>query len=135
MLNTLNVMGRLVSTPELKTAGNQSFTNFSIAVERNFTNKDGNRECDFIPVVAWRNTADFICRHFLKGKLILLQGSMQSRSYTTKDGHKRSVLELVVDAPYFAGDNSKPKTESSQADDGTEGDMPFPFDFEPPGQE
>ena len=91
-------MGRLVSDPELKTTpAGVSVTSFRIAVERNYTDKDGNRQADFFDVVAWRGTAEFICRYFGKGSLILVEGQLQSRTYQTKDGNNRSVVEIVAD--------------------------------------
>ena len=77
MFNHVGVMGRLVSDPELKTTpAGVSVTSFRIAVERNYTDKDGNRQADFFDVVAWRGTAEFICRYFGKGSLILVEGQL-----------------------------------------------------------
>ncbi len=99
MLNRSILMGRLTSDPELKQTPNGIFvTSFSIAVNRNY-----NRDItDFINIVAWRNTAEFICRYFKKGQLVALEGSIQTRNYEDKTGNKRTAFEVVADQVYFA---------------------------------
>ena len=103
MLNHFVCMGRLTVDPELKTttSGN-SVTSFSIAVERNYGS--GEKQTDFIPCVAWRNTAEFISKYFSKGQWITIEASMQSRSYENKEGKKVTVLEAVVERAHFTGD-------------------------------
>lgn len=109
MLNHIDLMGRLVADPELRqTAGGISVVTFRIAVDRNYQAKDSaEKQADFIPCVAWRQTADFISRHFSKGRMIALEGSLQSRSYEDKQGQKRTAYEVIVDHAYFA--DSKPE--------------------------
>lgn len=109
MLNHIDLMGRLVADPELRqTAGGISVVTFRIAVDRNYQAKDGaEKQADFIPCVAWRQTADFISRYFSKGRMIALEGSLQSRSYEDKQGQKRTAYEVIVDHAYFA--DSKPE--------------------------
>lgn len=103
MLNRVILMGRLTSDPEHKQTPNGiSVTSFSIAVDRNFSGKDGNKQTDFINIVAWRQTADFICKYFSKGRMIALEGSLQTRNYEDKSGNKRTAYEVVVDQAYFA---------------------------------
>lgn len=104
MLNSVILMGRLTADPELKTtASNISVVSFSIAVERNYTDKQsGTRQTDFIDIVAWRSTADFVSRYFRKGQLVAVQGSLQVRSYEDRDGNKRRTYEVVADNCYFA---------------------------------
>ena len=103
MLNKVILMGRLTADPELKqTPAGVSVASFRLACDRNYTDKSGNRECDFINVVAWRNTAEFISRYFQKGRMIALEGSIQTRGYTDKDGNKRTVFEVVAEQVYFA---------------------------------
>lgn len=98
MLNRTILMGRLTAGPELKKTPNGiSVTSFTLAVQRNYQ-KD---QTDFIPIVAWRQTADFICRYFEKGQLIALEGSIQTRSYTDKNGNKRTAFEVVAEHVYF----------------------------------
>ena len=102
MLNRITVMGRLTSDPELKTTtSGASVTSFTIACDRDFKNGSGEKETDFIEVVAWRNTAEFICKHFAKGKMAVVSGRLQIRNYTDKDGNKRKAAEIVCDAVYF----------------------------------
>lgn len=105
MINRVVLMGRLVADPELKTtASGISVTTFRIAVDRSYVKSGEERQADFIDVVAWRNTAEFICKHFRKGSLIAVDGSLQSRSYQAKDGSNRSVIEVVVDNASFTGE-------------------------------
>lgn len=102
-MNVVCLLGRLTATPELKTTqSGVSVTSFSVAVDRTYQPKGAERQTDFINCVAWRNTADFICRYFQKGQRIALQGSLQSRSYTDKNGNNRTVFEVVVDNAFFA---------------------------------
>ena len=129
MLNNINLMGRMVADPELKqTPSGVSVTSFTIAVDRDYA-KTEDKMTDFINVVAWRGTAEFICKFFKKGKLIILSGSLQVRNYTTKDGEKRYVSEVVADKVFFAGDREN--TEKSQNNAPVEdanidyGDLPF----------
>lgn len=96
------IVGRLTADPELKTTQNGvSVTSFSVAVNRSYAPKGGERQVDFYSVVAWRSTAEFICRYFVKGSAILIEGSMESRDYTDKNDIKRRVWELVVNNVSF----------------------------------
>ena len=105
MLNRVILMGRLTADPEHKqTPSGISVTSFSIAVDRNYNGKDGNRQTDFINIVAWRNTADFICRPFSKGQMIAVEGSVQTRSYEDKNRNRRTAVEIVADSVSFCGD-------------------------------
>lgn len=98
-------MGRLVSDPELKTtASGASVTSFSIAVERSYVKQGEERKADFFTIVCWRNTAEFVCRYFGKGSLIAVEGQLQSRTYETKEGTKRSVVEVIADNVSFTGE-------------------------------
>ena len=107
--NKVILVGNLVADPELrKTNGGTSVTSFRIAVGRRFA-KDGEQNTDFIDVVAWRNTAEFVCNHFAKGKGILVCGSLQTRSWTAQDGSKRFATEVVADEVSFV----EKKTEES----------------------
>ena len=116
MFNHVGEMGRLVSDPELKTTpAGVSVTSFRIAVERNYTDKDGNRQADFFDVVAWRGTAEFICRYVGKGSLILVEGQLQSRTYQTKDGNNRSVVEIVADKAHFTGERRDSQSNQQQS--------------------
>ena len=108
MLNRIVLMGRLVADPELRQTPNGIFVaSFRIAVDRNYQQKDtGEREADFINCVAWRQTGEFISRYFQKGRMIALEGSLQTRNYEDKTGAKRTAYEVIVDQAYFA--DSKP---------------------------
>lgn len=114
MLNKIILMGRLVADPELKaTTGGLSVAGFRMAVDRNYQPKEGEKQADFIPCVAWRQTAEFIAKYFGKGRMIAVEGSLQSRNYEDKDGHKRTAYEVLVDHAYFA--DSKPQEERQTA--------------------
>ena len=105
MLNRAILMGRLTQTPELKTTTSGiSVTSFSIAVDRSYVKQGEERKVDFIKCVAWRNTAEFICRYFDKGAMIAVEGQLQSRTYQTKDGSNRTVTEVVIENVSFTGE-------------------------------
>ncbi len=105
MLNRTILMGRLVADPELKTtASGISVTSFRIAVERSYVKSGEERKADFIDIVCWRQTAEFVCRYFSKGSLIAVEGQLQSRTYQAKDGTNRYVLEVVADNVSFTGE-------------------------------
>lgn len=105
MINRVVLMGRLVADPELKTtASGISVTTFRIAVDRSYVKSGEERQADFFDIVAWRYTAEFICKHFRKGSLIAIDGSLQSRTYQAKDGSNRYVVEVVADNASFTGE-------------------------------
>lgn len=109
MLNHIVLMGRLVKDPELRRTGTgTSVASFTIAVDRDFASKDGNgeKETDFIDIVAWRSTADFVSKYFAKGRLAVVSGRLQRRSWTDKEGNKRYSFEVVADNVYF-GDSKR----------------------------
>jgi single-strand DNA-binding protein len=98
-------MGRLVSDPELKTTNSGlSVTSFRIAVDRGYVKAGEERKADFIDIVCWRNTAEFVCRYFGKGSMIALEGQLQTRTYQAKDGTNRYVVEVVADNVSFTGE-------------------------------
>ena len=115
MLNRVILMGRLTADPEHKqTPNGVSVTSFSIAVERNYADKStGKRSSDFINIVAWRQTADFICKYFYKGRLIALEGSIQTRNYEDKSGNKRIVFEVIAENVSFTGEKKDDNTKSN----------------------
>ena len=114
MLNKVILMGRLVADPEFRTTqSGVSFVSFRIAVDRNYTPKGAERQADFIPCVAWRQTAEFISRYFSKGRMIALEGSLQSRNYEDKTGARRTAYEVMVDQAYFA--DGKPEGAAAPA--------------------
>lgn len=113
MFQSVVMMGRLVADPKLSmTKSEIHVTSFRIAVDRPYKPKDGAPSADFFDVIAWRSLADFVCKHFKKGKPILLQGRMETRSYTTQEGEKKYVTELIAERASFCGDASAPKHEA-----------------------
>ena len=103
MLNTAILMGRLVADPELRHTPNDiAVTSFTLAVDRSFSKSGTERQTDFIDIVAWRSTAEFVCKYFHKGQLVAVQGSIQTRSYTDSQGIKRKAFEIVADNVHFA---------------------------------
>ena len=108
MLNSCVLMGRLTADPELSTTqSGKSVASFSMAVERDFQ-QDGERKADFIDVVAWRGTAEFICKYFRKGRMLAIVGRIQTRTYTDKDGNNRKAVEVVADKVSFTGEKAEP---------------------------
>ena len=102
MLNVAVLMGRLVADPELRhTPSNVPVTTITLAVERSYKQGD-ERQTDFIDVVAWRHTAEFVCRYFKKGQLVAVEGQIQTRSYTDSQGVKRKAFEIVANSVHFA---------------------------------
>ena len=111
MLNCAVLMGRLVADPELRTTTSGiSVTSFRIAVDRSFVRQGEERQADFIDIVAWRQTADFVCRYFRKGSMIAVQGSIQTRAYEDKQGNKRTAVEVVADNVSFCGSKAESGT-------------------------
>jgi single-strand DNA-binding protein len=110
-------MGRLVANPELKTTSSgHSVTSFRVAVDRSYVKNGEERKADFIDIVCWRQTAEFVCKHFVKGSLIALEGQLQTRNYKDKDGNDRYVVEVMADNVSFTGerrDNSPVTTRPS----------------------
>ena len=103
MINNVVIMGRLTKDPELKTTqSGLSVVSFTVAVDRN-CQKDGERRADFLNVVAWRQTAEFVEKYFAKGSMIAIQGSIQTRKYEDKSGNKRTAVEIVADNVSFCG--------------------------------
>lgn len=101
MLNRAILMGRLVADPELRqTTNGISVCSFRIAVDRNYS-KDRDRQADFIDIVAWRSSAEFVSKYFSKGKMIIVEGSIQTRTYEDKNGQKRYAVEVVADNVMF----------------------------------
>ena len=108
MLNKIVLMGRLTRDPELRrTARGTAVASFSLACDRDFKNKEtGEKETDFIDIVAWRSTAEFVSRYFTKGRMAVVEGRLQIRPWTDRDGNKRRSAEVVADNVYF-GDSKR----------------------------
>lgn len=110
MLNRVVLMGRLCGVPELKTTNSGvSVTSFRIAVDRDYVRQGEERKADFFDIVAWRGTAEFICRNFDKGSMIAIDGKLQSRQYQTKEGQNCTAIEVVADAASFTGERREKK--------------------------
>ena len=108
MLNHITIMGRLTRDPELRRTGTGiAVASFTVAVDRDFgKNDNGERETDFIDCVAWRQTGEFVSKYFTKGRMAVVSGRLQIRSWTDKDGNKRRTAEVVADNVYF-GDSKR----------------------------
>lgn len=102
MLNKIVIMGRLTRDPELRRTGSgTAVTSFSLAVDRDFKSQSGEKETDFIEVVAWKSTAEFVSKYFSKGRMAVVEGRLQIRDWVDKDGGKRRSAEVVADNVYF----------------------------------
>ena len=133
MLNKIMLQGRIVNDIDVKTTpGGASVCTFRIAVDRDFKNQNGQKETDFVTIVAWKNTAEFVYKYFGKGRMILLEGRLQMRNWTDKDGNKRTAAEVVAENVYFSdskkdeGSYSAPATGGwTEMDGGNEDGLPF----------
>jgi single-strand DNA-binding protein len=116
MLNSVIIMGRLTADPELRTTpSGVSVTRFTVAVDRRFQRQGEDRQTDFINVVAWRQTADFVTRFFKKGQMIAVEGSIQTGSYE-RDGVKRNTFDIVAAKVNFCGDKGESKPAQEEKD-------------------
>lgn len=147
MLNRIIIMGRLTRDPELRhTQSGTAVASFTLAVDRDYKNKEsGEKSTDFIDVVVWRQTAEFVSRYFTKGRMAVAEGRLQLRDWTDRDGGKRRSAEVVADNVYFGdsrkeNDSGTPYTPPASASggyapppagdqfaelDGDDGDLPF----------
>ena len=136
MLNKVIIMGRLGADPELRyLQSNVPVARFSLAVDRDFKDKaSGQKVTDWIGVVAWRGTAEFAAKYFRKGRVAIVEGRLQTNSYTDQAGNKRSYLEVVADSIYFGDSKTsapgQPATESTgqtftEESDVDDGQLPF----------
>lgn len=126
MLNKIVCMGRLTKNPELRrTATGKAVTSFTLAVDRDYKSESGERETDFINVVAWGNTAEFVEKFFTRGRMAVVSGRLQIRPWSDKDGNKRRTAEVVADNVYFGdskkdaasdGGNAAPATDYTELD-------------------
>ena len=137
MLNTITIMGRLTRDPELRrTAQGKPVCAFTLAVDRDYA-KGGDRQTDFIEVIAWSGTAEFVSKHFSKGAMAVATGRLQLRDWTDKDGNKRRTAEVVASSVYF-GESKKSERKAADVEYGEstadtdfseltddDGDLPF----------
>ena len=129
MLNRIDIMGRLTGDPELRrTQSGTAVTSFTLAVERDIKNS-GERQTDFIDVVAWRNTAEFVSKYFAKGQTAVVTGRLQFREWTYRNGGKRRSAEVLAESVYFGGGkaNERAKIEPGFEDISDEFDDELPF--------
>ncbi len=149
-MNNVSLIGRLTADPELRhTQSDLAMTRFSIAVDRSYTKPGEDRQTDFINLIAWRQTAEFICKYFTKGQRIGITGEIRTGSYTDKNGNKRTSFDVVVNNAYFcesrnssgsygnySGQTSRRQSEPAEAAyssgepsefDGMPGDDDLPF--------
>lgn len=125
MLNKIVIMGRLTKDPELRrTQSGTAVAGFSLAVDRDFKGEDGTRTTDFVDVVAWRNTAEFVCNYFTKGRMAVVEGRLQIRDWLDKDGHTRRSAEVVADNVYF-GDSRKESGAQEELPEEPEDELPY----------
>lgn len=137
MLNQITLMGRLTRDPELRrTQTGTAVASFTLAVDRDFSSRDGgDRQTDFIDIVAWRNTAEFVSKYFFKGQLAAVSGRLQIREWTDKEGGKRRSAEVVADNVYFAESKKSRDESSSSSGYHSQGSYsaPTPFDTDSSG--
>ena len=113
-LNKIFLQGRLTRDPELRRTGSgAAVTSFSLACDRDFKSQSGEKETDFIEVVAWKNTAEFVSKYFSKGRMAVVDGRLQIRDWTDKAGNKRTTVEVVADNVYFA-DSKRSESNDNQ---------------------
>ncbi len=122
MLNTIMLMGRLTRDPKIKTSENGTkYLNYTIAVDRDFPSKEGEKVTDFLPAIAWEMKAEVISRYFKKGSRIAVQGRLETDSYTGADGKTVKSFVIVTEKLYFVDSkpkDSKPKSDGFRTDDG-----------------
>ena len=133
MLNKIILMGRLTRDPELRrTQSGTAVASFTLAVDRDYKAQDGERETDFIDIVAWRGTGEFVSKYFTKGRMAVVEGRLQVRDWTDKDGNKRRNTEVIADSVYF-GDSKRSESgtpaetsgEFQEVPDEEKGELPF----------
>ena len=132
MLNRIIVMGRMTRDPELRrTNSGTAVASFTVAVDRDFKSQSGEKETDFIDVVAWRNTAEFVSKYFSKGRMAVVEGRLQLRDWTDKEGNKRRTAEIVADSVYFGdfkrdgGDTAQSEPQGGFSEIEDDGHLPF----------
>ena len=132
MLNHIVLMGRLTRDPELRrTQTGTAVASFTLAVERDFSAQGGERQTDFIDIVAWRSTAEFVSKYFVKGQMAVVSGRLQIRDWTDRDGGKRRSAEVVADNVYF-GESKRDRDNSSAQSGGSSYSGSFASEYTSP---
>ncbi len=130
MLNSVALNGRLVADPELRTTNSgRSVTSFRIAVDRGFVRQGEERQADFIDIVTWEKTAEFVSKFFAKGSMIAVTGRIQTRNYEDKNGNKRTATEVVASQVDFCGSKAETGTGNRSSYDSAAGAQPRPVSF------
>ena len=125
-MNRVILIGRLTAKPELRyTGSNVPYARFTIAVNRQFNNQDGNREADFINIIVWRKQAEVICNYFDKGNQIAIEGRLQTGSYDAQDGSKRYTTDVVLDQFHFI--EYKAQREDSRSSESNSNVTPYDY--------
>lgn len=132
MLNNIVIMGRLTRDPELRrTSSGVAAASFALACERDFAAQGADKETDFVDIVAWRSTAEFVSKYFTKGRMAVVSGRLQIRNWEDKEGNKRRSAEILADHVYF-GEGKKDRAETYEPQGGfgeiTDDDPDLPFD-------
>ena len=133
MLNKIVLMGRLTRDPDLRrTQSGTAVASFTLAVDRDYKPQDGERETDFIDIVAWRGTGEFVSKYFTKGRMAVVEGRLQVRDWKDKDGAKRRSTEVIADNVYCgdskrseSGTPAEPSGEFQEVPDEEKGELPF----------
>ena len=131
MLNNIVIMGRLTRDPELRrTSSGVAVASFTLACERDFAAQGADKETDFVDIVAWRSTAEFVSKYFTEGRMAVVSGRLQIRNWQDKEGNKRRSAEILADHIYF-GEGKKDRAETSEPQGGfseitgDDSDLPF----------
>lgn len=136
MLNRIILIGRMVADPEIRyTQSGIAMVNFRLAVDRRYKSASGEKETDFINIVAWRKTAELVGQYLKKGKLVAVEGSLQQRSYQTREGEKRTIYEVQADSVQFidrSGTGSGAPGAEFAPPPPTDEDAPAMPDYTPP---
>lgn len=127
MLNKIILMGRLTRDPDLRRTGSgTAVASFTLAVDRDFKSQGGEKETDFIDIVAWRSTAEFVSKYFTKGRMAVVEGRLQIRDWMDKEGNKRKSAEVIADNVYFGDSKNKESSGGTFAEViEDDGDLPF----------
>ena len=135
MLNHIVLMGRLTRDPELRRTGSGvAVASFTLAVDRDFASQGGEKETDFVDIVAWRSTAEFVSKYFTKGRMAVVSGRLQIRNWQDKEGNKRRSAEVVADNVYFA-DSRRDGEQSGGYAPASSGYAPAPSSYAPPANQ
>ena len=124
MLNHIVIMGRLTAAPELRyTQQGTAVASYTLAVDRDYQSGGNEKQTDFIPCVAWRQSAEFVSKYFSKGSMAVVSGRLQLRDWTDKDGNKRRTAEVIAESVYFGESKKREPGQLEELED--DGELPF----------